>query len=136
MTAKDFLEQAFVAHQEIELRLEEISRLKSLATRTTTTLKSTPSISKVAMSKIEKVLVEMQEKENRLADEILKLTEITNDVSSTVDKIKNPVEKRILQFRYVSFFSWKQIALIMKISTSHLFRLHNDALKKIIVDCN
>lgn len=136
MTAKDFLEQAFIAHQEIELRLEEMARLQSLATRTTSTLKSTPCISTSATSKIEKVIADMQEKANRLADEIQELSKITDEVSCVVDKIKNPVEKRILKFRYVNFFSWKQIALIMKISNSHLFRLHNDALKNLVVDCN
>lgn len=129
MTAKEFLEQAFIAHQEIEARLEEIARLQSLATRTTSMLKSTPSSSGAAKSKIEKAIVEMQEKENCLADEIAELMKITDKVSTAVDKIKNPVEKRILKYRYVSFFSWKQISLLMKTSQSNLFRLHADALK-------
>lgn len=129
MTAKEFLEQAFVAHQEIEARLEEITRLQSLATRTTSTLKSTPSSSGATKSKIEKAIVEMQEKENRLANEIAELMEITDKVSNAVGMIKNPVEKRILKYRYVSFFSWKQISLLMKMGKSNLFRLHADALK-------
>ena len=134
MTTKEFLEQAFIAHQEIEARLEEITRLQSLATRTTSTLKSTPSNSVAAQSKIEKAVAEMQEKENLLADEIAELMKITELVSTTIETIKNPVEKRILRCRYVSFYSWKQIALIMKISISHLFRLHNDALKKLVLN--
>lgn len=129
MTGKEFLEQAFIAHQEIEARLEEITRLQSLATRTTSTLKSTPSSSGAAKSKIEKAVAEMQEKENRLADEVAELMRITDKVSSAVEKIKNPVEKRILKYRYVSFFSWKQISLLMKMGKSNLFRLHADALE-------
>lgn len=129
MTGKEFLEQAFIAHQEIEARLEEITRLQSLATRTTSTLKSTPSSSGAAKSKIEEAVAEMQEKENRLADEVAELMEITDKVSNAVGKIKNPVEKRILKYRYVSFFSWKQISLLMKMGKSNLFRLHADALK-------
>ena len=136
MTAKDFLSQAFIAHQEIEARLEEIARLQSVATRTTSTLKATPSVSNAATSKIETVISEMQEKENRLANEIAELMKITDKVSEAVSKIKNPVEKRILKYRYVCFFSWKQISLLMKMSNSHLFRLHADALKNIVVDCN
>ena len=137
MTAKDFLSQAFIAHQEIEARLEEIARLQSVATRTTSTLKATPSgTNAAAQSKIEKAIVEMQEKENRLANEIAELMKITDKVSEAVSKIKNPVEKRILKYRYVCFFSWKQISLLMKMSNSHLFRLHADALKNIVVDCN
>ena len=131
MTIQDYLKQAFIAHQEIEARLEEITRLQSLATSTNSTLKGTPSGSKVAMSKIEQAVARMQEKEERLAEEVTELLNITNAVSTAVEKIKNPVEKRILKYRYVCFFSWKQIALLMKMSNSSLFRLHASALENL-----
>ena len=131
MTIQDYLKQAFVAHQEIEARLEEITRLQSLATRTTSTLKWPPSGSEVATSKIEQAIARMQEKEEHLAEEVTELLNITDAVSTAVEKIKNPVEKRILKYRYVCFFSWKQIALLMKMSNSSLFRLHASALENL-----
>ena len=130
MTAKEFLEQAYWAQQEIDIRLEQITRLQSVATRTTSTLKATPSgTNAAAQSKIERAIVEMQEKENCLAEEITELIKITDRVSAAIAQVKNPVEKRILKYRYVCFFSWKQISLLMKMGRSNLFRLHAEALE-------
>lgn len=129
MTAQEFLKQAYFAQQEVEMKLEQIARLESLATRTTSALKGTPSGSNAATSKIESAVISMQEQKDRLAEEVTDLLKITDKVSTAISQIKNPVEKRILKYRYVSFFSWKQISLLMKMGKSNLFRLHADALK-------
>lgn len=112
MTAKEFLRQAYFAQQEVEMKLEQIARLESLATRTTCALKGTPSGSGVATSKIEQAVVSLQDQRDRLAEEVTDLLRITDKVSTAISQIKNPVEKRILKYRYLCFFSWKQIALL------------------------
>lgn len=133
MTVKEFLEQAYIAQQEIDMCLEQITKLQSLATRTTSTLKGTPSGSASATSKIEQALVSIQERKDQLAEEVTELLKITDKVSAAIATIKNPTEKKILKYRYLCFFSWKQIALMMKISESSLFRLHANAIKNFSV---
>ena len=130
MTAKEFLQQAYFAQQEIEMKLEQITRIQSVATQTTSTIKSTPSGSNATNSKIEKAIISLQERENRLAEEVAELVKINEEVSTAIAKVDiTPAEKRILKYRYLCFFSWKQISLLMKMSKSNLFRLHSEALK-------
>lgn len=136
MTAKEFLQQAYYAQQEIEMNLEQITRLQSLAARTTTVLKSTPVGSAKSNSRIESAVISIQEQANRLADEVTELLKITEKVSAAIAHVKNPVEQKILKYRYLCFFSWKQISLIMKTSQSNIFKLHANALKIFSAQCS
>ena len=133
MTAKEFLQQAYYAQQEVDMKLEQIERLQSLATRTTTVFKNTPSGSACADSKIETAVIRIQEQINRLATELAELLNVTEKVSAAIAQVKNPVEKKILKYRYLCFFSWKQISLLMKTSLRQIYRLHSQALENFFV---
>ena len=129
MTAKDFLQQAYIAHQEVELKLEEIEKLRSLSTRTTSKISSVPIRGSVNGSRIENAVALIEEQADRLADEVLKLLEINKSVANAIAQVKNPSERAILEYRYLCFFSWQQISALMKTSTRQIYRLHNQALK-------
>ena len=129
MTAKEFLQQAYYAQQEVDMKLEQIERLQLLATRTTTVFKSVPSGSACADSKIEMAVIRIQEQINRLTAELTELLNVTEKVSAAIAQVKNPAEKKILKYRYLCFFSWKQISLLMKTGQSNIFKLHATALK-------
>lgn len=136
MTAKEFLQQAYYAQQEVDFKLEEIARLESLATRTTATLKSTPSGSNVATSKIETAIAKMEEQRNRLAEEVTELLKITEEVADAINKVQNYAEKQILKYRYLRFYDWKQISILMKMSSRQLYRLHSQALENFGSRCH
>ena len=59
MTAKDFLQQAFVAHKEIEAPLEQLTRLQAVATRTTTVIRNAPGGSNSFGSRVENAVIQM-----------------------------------------------------------------------------
>lgn len=136
MTAKEFLQQAYYAQQEVEFKLEEIARLESLATRTTATLKSTPSGSNAATSKIETAVAKMEDQRTRLAEEVTELLKITEEVADAINKVQNYAEKQILKYRYLRFYDWKQISILMKMSSRQLYRLHSQALENFGSRCH
>ena len=129
MTTKEFLQQAYVAHKGIELRLERITALQSLATKTTTTLKHAPGGSNIFKSKVETAVIELQTLSEQLADEVTRLIEVTKKISSAIELVPNADERAILEYRYLCFFSWTQIAALMKTSGRQIFRFHHSALK-------
>ena len=129
MTAKDFLQQAFVAHKEIEVQLERLTTLQALATRTTTVIRTTPGGNHAFGSSIENAVIQIQELTDSLADEIARLIEVTKKVSAAIAQVPNPNERAVLEFRYLCFFSWPQIAAVMKTCISNVFKLHQLALK-------
>lgn len=136
MTAKEFLQQAYYAQQEVEFKLEEIARLECLATRTTATLKSTPSGSNAATSKIETAVAKMEDQRTRLAEEVTELLKITEEVADAINKVQNYAEKQILKYRYLRFYDWKQISILMKMSSRQLYRLHSQALENFGSRCH
>lgn len=129
MTAKEFLQQAFVAHKGIELRLERITAVQSLATRTTTTLKHAAGGSNIFRSKVETAVIELQELTEQLADEVTRLIEVTKRIAAAIALVPNADERAILEYRYLCFFSWQQITALMKTSSRQIFRFHRSALK-------
>ena len=129
MTPKEFLQQAFVAHKEIEIRLEQITRLQALATQTTTVIKAAPGGSNIFRSRVENAVILIQEHTAQLADEVSRLIEVTKKISSAIALVPNVNERAILEYRYLCFFSWQQIAAVMKTSVSNIFQTHRRALK-------
>lgn len=129
MTQKEFLQQAFVAHKEIEVRLEQISALQALATQTTTIIRHAPGGSNIFKSRVETAVIQIQEHMTHLADEVARLIEVTKQISSAIALVPNANERAILEYRYLCFFSWQQISALMKTSARQIFRFHRSALK-------
>lgn len=130
MTAKGFLQQAFVAHKEIEAHLEQLTKLQAVATRTTTVIRNAPGGSNSFGSCVENAVIDIQDLMARLAEEVARLIEVTKKVSAAIAQVPNANERAILEYRYLCFFSWSQIAAVTKTSISNVFKLHRSALKK------
>ena len=129
MTQKEFLQQAFVAHKEIEIRLEQITNLRALATQTTTVIKTVPGGSNIFRSRVENAVILIQEHTAHLADEVARLIEITKEISSAIALVPNATERAILEYRYLCFFSWQQISAVMKTGIQNVWRIHRRALR-------
>ena len=128
MTAKEFLKQAYYVHQEIEIKLEQISRLQSLATRTTSTLKEMPGASR-AVSVVENAVMAIEENTTQLAEELNRLVEVYEKITNRIARMENPQERIILKYRYLCFLPWTTISFLLKSSERKIFLLHNQALK-------
>ena len=129
MTAKDFLQQAYFANHEVEMKLERIERLSAFATRVTTQFKVIPVPSSNSSSRIEKAVTLIDEQTDLLADEIVNLLEIIKNVANAISTVKNFSERSVLEYRYLCFFSWKQISALMKTGVSNVYKIHSNALK-------
>ena len=139
MTAKEFLQQAYIAHNEVELKLEQIERLRSLSTRTTAKFSDVPVRVSCTGSRIENAVALIDEQADRLADEVVSLLEINKTIADAIAKVKNSAERTVLEYRYLCFFSWPQIATIMKTGLSNIYRIHSAALKNFsscVVNCS
>ena len=130
MTAKEFLQQVFAAYQAVDSKLEQIARIQSLATRTTTIIRSTPCGGGTMLkSRVENAILSMQGKTEALLDEIDRLFAIISEVSGLIAKVADKNECQILEYRYLCFYSWKQISHVMKMSLRYVFKLHARALE-------
>ena len=127
MTGKEFLQQVFVAYKEIDSKIEQIARLQSLATRTTTVIKSIPCGKGTTLSsRVENAVLSIQGHTEYLL-------EVRREVSDAIAKVQNHDERIVLEYRYLCFYSWKQISHAMRMSLRTIFRLHDRALKNFSV---
>lgn len=130
MTSKEFLQQVFIAYQDTESKLEQIARIQSLATRTTSVIKAIPIGNGNALSsRVENAIMAIEGQSEYLADEVAHLLKVREEVSAEIARLENPAERRILEFRYLCFYSWKEIANVMKLGLRYVFKLHERALE-------
>lgn len=135
MTAKEFLQQVFQAYQDADSKIEQMARLQSLATRTTTVIRSAPvGNGSDLSSRVERAIVIMAEQSGQLADEIQHLLAIREKVSAAIAAVSNPAERRVLEYRYLAFLSWKEISHSMKMALRSVYKLHERALENFSVE--
>lgn len=130
MTAKEFLQQVFIAYQEADSKLEQIARLQSLATRTTTVLRSTPCGNGTSLtSRVEQAVLAIEGQSDKLADELKHFMQVRDEVADAIAKVPDDSERRILEYRYLAFLTWKEISHAMKVGLRYVYKLHERALK-------
>ena len=136
MTTKKFLKQAIATHLAVESRLEQIARLQSLATRTTTAITGVPSAGTSASSIIETRIGEIQEQSALLAEELSRMIDVRNEVAETIARVQNPDERCLLELRYLCHYSWEQVAKIFSCTERAAFYLHERAVKNLSAQRN
>ena len=132
MTAKEFLQQYLQAERGINAKLEEISRLRSLAMRTTQVLeKDKVFVQSSAGDRMAAIVDKIVDLEREVDQEIDKLQDIKREVLSVINAVRDSKLRAVLQYRYICGNTFEEIASAMRYSWRHIIRLHGQALKKI-----
>ena len=129
MTAREFLRQSLKVKCKLDCRIERILELKDLAVRITPILKEVPTVSNSCQSKLETAIINLQEQSETLGNEVLKYLETRAKISDSIMLVKNENERLILEYRYLTFKKWQQIAEAMNVSLQRVYQLHDQALQ-------
>lgn len=130
--AKDYLRQVIICDAHINSKLEEVSRLRDLATKITSSIKPDAVSSGGGMSdKIGNAVARIIDLENEINSEIDRLVDLRNDVESVLSLIKNEKQYAVLQKRYIQFKTWEQIAEEIGYSYYGVCKLHGRALQTV-----
>lgn len=130
MTAKNFLRQALDTYRRINSRLEYIARLIEITKRVTTIISDTAGKGS-AKSLLEISFVKVTEQKTMLENDIRFFFKALDDISNVVAKITDADEKLVLEYRYLAFFGWKDVASSLVLSLQHVYRLHDRAVKSV-----
>lgn len=128
MTAKEYLQQVYQLNEKIESKLEQIARLQATATRVTTVITGTPSGGTRLSSRIEDAVANVQQQADILADEIKQLLNLRREVAAAVATLDNHNERIVLEYRYLCFRSWQDIAHLMRTGVRYVYYIHSRAL--------
>lgn len=127
MTAKEYLQPYRSINMKINAKLEEISRLRSIAEKATARI-SGDRVMTSASEGMAKTVERMVDLENEVDDMVDSLSAI-EDILACVDDDKLQV---LLRYRYKCGLTWQEVADRMGYKDVRpIYRWHNEALKKV-----
>ena len=131
MTAKEYLQQAYKLDQRINHDLEEVARLRDMATSLSSPsfgerVQSSPDGNAAFVTSVE-AIIKLEQKINKEIDLLVALKEQIHDVLS---RVSDTDEYIVLWYRYVDGLSWERM------SVSAAYKRHAKALKSVVLPDN
>ena len=131
MTAKEYLAQAFRLDQRINSKLEQVSRLRNMAMKATSSFQAERISGTKQHSPMESSLVKVIDLEYEINDDIDRLVDLKREIIEVVNSIQQPEYQLVLEMRYLSFMTWEEIADRMCYSWRNVHYVHGKALQRI-----
>ena len=127
VTAKEYLRQYLNAERAINAKLEQISKLRALATKTTQTLQP-DKVQSSMENKTQKIIAKIVDLENEVDAEIDRLVDIKAQVEAVIRQVPDAAQRILLERRYILGETWEQIAVAMNYTYRNICYLHGKAL--------
>ncbi|MDD4291042.1 MAG: sigma-70 region 4 domain-containing protein [Clostridia bacterium] len=135
MTAYEYLSQCYYLDRQIKYDLMELEELRELsASISSSNFGEKVSGTKSTDAPFVRALERLWEKEEKINDEIIRLTKLKEEIQETINRLKDRDERFILLYRYMQRMKYQDIALELNLSERTVRRLHNRALGKIVVN--
>ena len=133
MTAKEYLSQAFHIDQRISSKLSQVMRLREAATNCTATLSDMPRPDSPSRQQMTDTICKIVDLEREINEDIDRLVDLKAEARRTINAVSDPDQLLILELRYLCFKPWNEIMTELGYSEPTIYRLHGEALKKILV---
>ena len=131
MTTKEYLNQAYWLDRRINSKLEQLTSLRVMATKTTSIMSNevvSHSRNNHSMQDIIARIVDMQAEVNADID---RLVQLKQDIMQVIRSVKNPELQTLLELRYLCFKDWTEIARAMHCTESNVFKVYSKALQAV-----
>jgi DNA-directed RNA polymerase specialized sigma subunit len=81
--------------------------------------------------------VNLSEYEQRAAVVRAEYIQKFNEIDNVIRNVQSPIQREVLERRYLLYQHWGQIAEEMHYSERHVFRVHNAALQQLkdVIEC-
>lgn len=130
MTAKEYLQQYRDADCEINVKLEQIQRLRELATKTTQVLTS-DRVQSSAENKLEHICAKIADLEDEVNRDIDQLAETKKSIEVLIRRLPDASQRCVLELRYIVGLRWEEIAVRMHYQYRWVLELHGRGLQTI-----
>jgi DNA-directed RNA polymerase specialized sigma subunit len=137
MTNKEYLRQAYRLDQRINSDIEEVSRLREMASGISSPVlgdkvQTSHSGEAPFVRSIEKIMA----LEERINKEIDLLVDLKEQIRSVISAVPDVDERMVLRYRYIQGLTWEQIGLEMNADERTIRRWHGNALLHIALPEN
>lgn len=131
MKIKAYLEKARNINIQIDSKLEQVSALRQLAIKASSTLSPVPPSGTPDPHRLEETIAKMMDMENEVDEAIDHLVELKADIMKAISRVPDARERVVLELRYLAFKDWASIADTVGLHIRQVYRLHDEALKRI-----
>lgn len=128
MTSKEYLNQAYRIDQRIKSKIDQVSSLRDMLTRTSATLSDMPGNPNRDRSRLEETMVKIVDMENEINSDIGRLMDLKKDIMATVKAVDDVQCEMLLELRYLCFRTWEDIAVELDCTVRNVHNLHSKAL--------
>lgn len=130
LTTKEWLQRAYLIDEQIKSAEEQIERWNCIATKCS---QNYGQISKGGGSKdIYKYYACIADARKELEEKLYTLVKTKTEISNAINRVSDPTLRLLLEYRYILFNKWEDIAEKLKYSIQHVKQiLHPKALKEI-----
>ena len=133
MNAKEYLNQTLQINQEIDVMLERLRELRSLATKATATVTDMPSGPTRSTDRLENIVLKIVAQEEAIDAEIDRLIGLREEIAEQIHKVGSGKARRVLQLRYLCCMPWCDVASKMRLNLRYTHRLHDTAIRELDV---
>lgn len=133
MNAKEYLSQAMHIDQRINSKLEQVTRLRENAANCTATLSDMPRPDSPNKQRMEETICKIVDLEHEINADIDRLVDLKAEARKAINAVTDPDQQLILELRYLCYKPWNEIMTELGYSEPTIYRLHGEALKKILV---
>ncbi len=133
MDAKMYLMQVINIDQQINSKLEQLGRLRALATHTTSTFSDMPKMQHNNNSRLEETVLKIIDMEHSIDEEIDRLVDLKDEVRKQISLLSDARCRLVLEERYLNGETWEGIAADLGCTVRNVQILHGKALQEFQV---
>ena len=82
------------------------------------------------------IVIRLEDMDNEIRTDIMRMLDVLEEIEQTINKIKSPIVREVLQRRYIFGERWDAIAENMAYSQRQVYRLHRIGLRFVEVMLN
>ena len=129
MTAREFLSQAYLLEQQVQVKMRQIANLRALATSVNGFASNEPVVHTRDVTGLQNAVVRIIEEEKVLNEEIDSLVEARQQIREVIEQVPDTMMRLILEKRYLLFERWEKIVEDLAYSPRWVYERHSQALE-------
>jgi DNA-directed RNA polymerase specialized sigma subunit len=130
MDAKQFLRQIRQLDQEINSKLEEVEKLRSLAEKMTSTLSHDNVSQSGCGDRVSEVVAKIVDLDREITRSVDRMIDLKDKAIRLINQLDEPNHRLVLILRYINGYTWEQIAVKMGYVFQWVHVLHGRALRE------
>ena len=133
MTPKEYLNQAYWLDRRIDSKLEQLSALKDMVTKTTSAMTDDVVSHTRNVHSMQDVIAKIIDMQAEINADIDRLVDLKSEIMHVIKAVRNPEHQTLLELRYLCFKSWEYVAEQMGYNVRHIYRLHDEAVEQVSI---